>query len=334
MLRIAVAAVALLLSACSDSDAGPTTSSVASPSPTATQSDTTQPTSTGTATTTPSLTPTGGAATTSTPSPALTGDPNAADAPCELYEERWFVWGMSAGDVLYVRAGPGASNPIVTTLPSDARGVRTCYDAEDVDGSRWRAVVVDGEMGWVNLRFLKPEGRGALEVVGDVRPRLRAASEAVRAALADAAFGRLAEFCDEDRGIQFSTDAHVSDNDPVLSCDNLRDAAADDTMIRWGFTDGAGLPIEMTIAERLGEIAGSWALTSTDVLAFEVRVGAGNTIDNLAEAFPGSAFVEYYSRGASRFPGLDWSSVRFVFDTSSEDSLVLLAVVEDIMWTI
>ena len=268
--------------------------------------------------TTPSLAPTGGATTSITPPIAPTGDPTAAGAPCELYEEPWFVWGVSTGDVLNVRAGPGVTNPIVATLLPDAVGVRACYDFEDIDDSIWRAVAIDGEMGWVNVRFLKPEGADPLDVVGEVRPRLRAASEAVRSALVAADFELLAEFCDDD---------------PVLTCANLRDAAADDTVILWGSADGTGFPIEMTIAERLREIAGSWALTSTDVLAFDVRVGVGNTIDNLAEAMPGAAFVEYHASGTSRFSGLDWASVRFIFDTSGEDSPVLLAVVED-MWTI
>lgn len=279
------------------------------------------------------LTPAGGATASSTPALTPTGAPTASGSSCELYEERWVVWGVSAGDVLNVREGPGVSNPIVKTLLPQALDVRACYDAEDVDGSTWRAVIVDGEMGWVNVRFLKLEGSDLIELAGEVRPRLRAASETVRLALAAADFERLAEFCDEDRGIQFSTDAYVNDDDPVLTCANLRAAAVDSTVIRWGFTDGAGFPIDMTVAERLGEIAGSWALTSTDELAFDVRVGTGNTIDNLAEAFPGSAFVEYHSRGTSRFPGFDWSSVRLVFDTSDENSPVLLAIVED-MWTV
>lgn len=107
-------------------------------------------------------------------------------------------------------------------------------------------------------------------------------------------------------------------------------------MLLWGFTDGEGSPISNTIAGRLAEIAGDTGITSTDVIGFDVRVGAGNSIDNIADRFPGAAVVEYHFEGTSLYGDFDWSSVRFVFDTdvaAPTGRPALLAIVQD-TWTI
>ncbi len=67
-----------------------------------------------------------------------------------------------------------------------------------------------------------------------------------------------------------------------------------------------------------------------------VRLGLGNSIDNIEERFPGSHVVEYHFEGTSIYGDFDWSSVRLVFDatrTAPTGRPALLAIVQD-TWTI
>jgi hypothetical protein len=74
--------------------------------------------------------------------------PEAADAP-------WFqVAGVAADDVLNIRAAPGASYPVVGTIPPDAREVAGTGRTAPVGPSLWREVVYGRMKGWVNSRFL------------------------------------------------------------------------------------------------------------------------------------------------------------------------------------
>jgi hypothetical protein len=89
---------------------------------------------------------------TSTTIPATTIVP-----PVTGWEDaRYRVVGVAAGDVLNVRERPGASNPIIGTLPPDGR-VRLSSWPSTVDGAQWYGVMLDDDtQGFVNGAFLAP----------------------------------------------------------------------------------------------------------------------------------------------------------------------------------
>ncbi|MGZ8753967.1 MAG: SH3 domain-containing protein [Acidimicrobiia bacterium] len=85
------------------------------------------------------------ASTTTTISPVITWD-----------DGRYRVVGVASDDVLNVRGNPGASNPVVGTLPPDGLVQLDGYAAVK-SGAEWRSVVLeDGTRGWVNDTFLAP----------------------------------------------------------------------------------------------------------------------------------------------------------------------------------
>lgn len=65
------------------------------------------------------------------------------------------VVGVASDDVLNVRSGPGASNPVVGELAHDARGVEV---VRAQDG--WGLVNVMEGTGWASLRYLAPRDDG------------------------------------------------------------------------------------------------------------------------------------------------------------------------------
>lgn len=241
------------------------------------------------------------------------------------------VWGVEDGDVLNVREGPGVDFPVVATLEPEAVGIQMCDASERVDEVLWWSLLIDGRIGWVNERHVKPEGADPPEVVGAADPRIVAAAAALREALLETDYARVAEFCDPARGVVVALYTYVTEHDPVLNCDQLRRAATDNTIVLWGDAAGSGFEIKRTIADRMDGISRSWALTSTEVIGFDEDIAGGNKINNLGEAFPGTNVVEYHFSETSR--GFDWNSIRLVFETSGDGPPVLLAIVE-VFWTI
>lgn len=317
----AVAALVLVVAGCGGDDTA-TTTTVA---PTTT---TTAETTTSSAATTTTGPVTMGVPTTIAPSePPITPDPS-----WELFETRFKVYDIAPDDVLNVRTGPGVANPVITTLAPDARGIRRYAPTALVGTAVWTPIQVPGGAGWVNARYLRPEGAATVQVLGTPIPAVADAAARVVAALAADDYAALAALASPTRGVRFSAYAYVSDEDPLITAAQLAGAASDPTVILWGYTDGEGAPIRRTIAQRLDDIAGSTALTSTEIIGHDVRVKTGNSFDNIAEVFPGLPVVEYHFSGTCcLYGGMDWESVRLVFENAAGGPR-LVAVVQD-TWT-
>ncbi len=323
---------ALLAASCGGSDEATDSTTSLPPATTAVDATTT---SAAESTTTTETAPTTLAPTTEASSDE-TAAPIAVDPSWPRYEDAFFVWGVDADDVLHVRSGPGVSNPVVADLAPDERGVVRFDESTRVGSSLWTVVEVPGGAGWVNATYLRPVGTRPPVIEGTLDPRVETAADDVQAALGAGDYEALAGFVDPDRGLVISIHASITDESPVLTPSEVAGAATDRAERLWGHTDGEGAPVRSTVGERFASIAGNTGLTSTDAIGFDVRLGVGNSIDTIAEVFPGSAVVEYHFEGTSVYGDFDWSSVRFVFDTTKTAPTgrpALLAIVED-TWTI
>lgn len=239
----------------------------------------------------------------------------------------WFVWNVRTDDTLNVRSAPGVDSEVLGTLPHDLRGVTVYSPWERVGGTAWAPIGFGDGAGWVSLDFLRPEPSvDEIETQGTIVPDLESATAGVIDALVDPA--GLAGFVGAE-GLLLSPDGFVADDDVVLSIEELETNSG--VSVLWGFTDGVGDPIELPLEPFLQRIAGSTALTSTEAIGYDTVIGSGSTINNVADEFPGATIVEYHYTGTEFFAGLDWESVRFVWDTSG-DGPILLAIVQD-AWT-
>ena len=291
------------------------------------------PETTQTAETTPELEDTDEpASTTEPPESSEPGDAEAdhdsgldVDPAWEKREALWFVWNVEPDDVLNVRAEPDAESAVLAELAHDARGI-TRYSEEVVNGdTAWGVVESDGRTGWVALRFLRPEPSTVEQINEPPSALLPGTMQTMQGALGDRA--ALAEYVGPN-GLLLSPDGFVSNDDVVLSADDI--AMSGPSRI-WGVEAGSGASIEMTVDDYFEWLRGSTALTSTEVTSYDAVVGQGSTINNIDQFFPGSSTVEYHHGGTSYYGGLDWESVRFVFDLGG-DAPVLLAIVSD-AWT-
>ncbi len=321
-------AVILLLAACSSSDdsSTPTTSA-----PTATTVVTS--TSTAAPTTAPATT---GPAATEAPTTTEPSTTTALSIDSRAYPDQFYVWGVAQDDVLNVRSGAGADNPIVATLAPASTNLTVFDTVAWVNTSRWQTIKTGDVVGWVNAAFLRPVGSRPPTIEGTIVAAVETAADDVQARLGAGDYEAVAAFIDPERGLAISPDAYLGEDTVVITADQVIAAATDTSLIEWGYTDGEGLPIIETIAERFAAISGDYGLTSTDTIGHNVRVGFGNTIDNIADVFPAADVVEYHFEGTSLYGDFDWSSVRFVFDTTTpapNGRPSLVAIVQD-TWTV
>jgi uncharacterized membrane protein len=79
----------------------------------------------------------------------------AAPVRAEMLPQLYDVAGVTAGDVLNIRAAPQASAAIIGTLAPDAQGVEVV--AQNASGT-WGQINTGETAGWVNLRYLEARG--------------------------------------------------------------------------------------------------------------------------------------------------------------------------------
>lgn len=153
-------------------------------------------------------------------------------------------------------------------------------------------------------------------------------------ALRDRNYAALAGLVHPDEGLRLSPYANVNPaTDKHFSASALSAAGADTSVYTWGQYDGSGEPIEMTIAAYFDRFVYDRDFASANRGAIDTRIGSGNSIDNIGQAYADGHFVEYYVPGDDPdYDGLDWASLRLVFEEHAGCPR-LVGIVHD-QWTI
>lgn len=249
-----------------------------------------------------------------------------------VLQRRFFVFGVAADDRLNIRSGPGVTHKIIGSFSPATTGIEL-YDEVVYVGSgdnktAWSPVKVSDGAGWIGRRFIRPMPNTPIEVRG--KPHDIALIEAAAVAELLGSPASLAALIGPG-GLRFSTDAYLDDSDVVLGIEDLQTNAKEP--FQWGTHDGTGDPIVRSLGEHLEHLGGLTALTSTEVVSVDFEIGRSNTINNISSFYPGALVVEYHFAGTEYYGGLDWSSIRFVFDFDEAEVLRLIAIVEA-QWTI
>ncbi len=158
-------------------------------------------------------------------------------------------------------------------------------------------------------------------------------AEAAIQALSTGDMAELASLVHPEAGLRFSPYAYVLPEHLAFSSDQLPDLLDDPTYYTWGAFDGSGEPIRMTFAEYFDRFVYSKDFAGAKQVSLDRRLGAGNTLDNSHEFYPGAIVVEYYLPGENPdYGGLDWQSLRLVFE--QQDGVWYLAGIIHDEWTI
>lgn len=228
------------------------------------------------------------------------------------------VYAVVGSGRVVVRSEPRRGSDPVAVLPDAATGVPV--DGRDED---WLAVR-GAAGGWVDASALVVQH-------GDAPAGIHARALAVAAALRAGDHPALAALVHPGRGVLVSPDAFVDAEDVVLAASEV--ARDDGTVRTWGRHDGTLDPIERTVSAQLAELGRLGALASPDAVGFDVPVGQGSSVDNLAGSFPDAHLVELHDAGSDVYGGFDWTSLRMAFVPDTTGTWWLVALTQD-NWTI
>lgn len=101
----------------------------------------------------------------------------------------------------------------------------------------------------------------------------------------------------------------------------------------WGFYDGAGTPIEMTMTEYFAKFVFNTDYTAAPVIGVNKIVQTGNSLENVLQVFPNAKFVEFhYPSLDTQLQDMDWCSLKVVFETY-DNTYKVVALIHS-QWTI
>lgn len=153
-------------------------------------------------------------------------------------------------------------------------------------------------------------------------------------ALHDKDYETLASYVHPTRGVTFTPYSTVDpETDPTFSAQQIRHLAEDTTSYFWGYSDGRGEPMEMTMAEYFERFVFDADYTQAPNIGVDQIVTSGNALENVSQAYPGCRFVDfcYLSRDPVN-EGMDWCSLKLVF--TGEGTVWYLVGIVHGEWTI
>lgn len=144
---------------------------------------------------------------------------------------------------------------------------------------------------------------------------MQAARETV-AAMKAGDMARLSNLIHPSLGVRFSPYGYIhtdAGGDLILTGAKVRSAMTDSTVYHWGVYDGSGLPMDLTFAQYWKSFVYDRDFAAAPQVAYNRVIGQGNTMVNVKEAYPGCAFVEFHFPGTDANGGMDWDSLRLVY---------------------
>lgn len=156
----------------------------------------------------------------------------------------------------------------------------------------------------------------------------------VVALLKDKDMVNLSGYVHPNKGLRFSpyfyTDIQNDQTFTVLEVGTLDQNT--DTFV-WGHYDGSGEPIHLTFNDYYSEFIYDEDFINPQLIGNNIALGSGNTLDNVAEAYPNGQFTEFHFQAIDpQYAGIDWRSLRLVFE--QDNGLWYLVGIIHGQWTI
>ena len=143
---------------------------------------------------------------------------------------------------------------------------------------------------------------------------------AVSRAIQRGEWATLAAYVHPDRGVTFTPYSTVEPGtDLTFTADQIKNLAQDQNVYTWGFIDGRGDPIQMTILQYFERYVYDRDYTQVPEIGLDRIMTGGNALENLTEIYEGCRFVDFSFPSADPVnDGLDWSSLKLVFQLEGE----------------
>lgn len=137
-----------------------------------------------------------------------------------------------------------------------------------------------------------------------------------------------------EKGLRFTPYFYIdTTEDLVFTAAQVSELIEDEEVYHWGSYDGSGDAIDLTFADYYSNFVYNQDFINADIIGNNQAIGSGNSLDNIAEAYPEAAFVEFHFTGFDEaFEGMDWESLRLVFE-ENQAQWYLVGIVHG-QWTI
>ena len=145
-------------------------------------------------------------------------------------------------------------------------------------------------------------------------------------------YTRFSSYIQPEKGVQFSMYAYIQPNqDKRFTRQEFIKYAPTNIKFTWGEKDGSGDKLVLSIKDYFN----NWVF-NRDFTKGEYQLntfkGSGNSLNNLQETYAGFNFTENFLPGSEQYSGMDWNSLRLVFE-ELHGTYYLVAVIND-EWTI
>jgi hypothetical protein len=242
--------------------------------------------------------------------------------PGELYTPV----GLLQGESLAIYSRPAADALIIDRIPATSINIKISGDPQIDENMAWIMADYNQIQGWVDLNHLAIQK-------GELPEELITLGQLVLAALQSYDYDLLADLVHPDHCLRFSPYSYLVENNLIFCPEELSYLISSNEIFTWGEYDGTGNPILMTFPEYHQNFVYDSDYIKADIVGFNVEVSSGNSINNIADVYPGGVMLEYYFSGFDpQYGGLDWRSIRLVF--IQDDHTWYLAAIIHGEWTI
>lgn len=144
----------------------------------------------------------------------------------------------------------------------------------------------------------------------------------------------LSEYIHPDKGVRFSPYSYIEiQGNLVFRGDEVIDLMENTQIYNWGVYDGSGESIDLPFSEYYNKFIYDVDFADADIIGNNTVVKVGNTVNNISQAYPNGSFVEFHFSGFdAKYAGLDWRSIRLVFEKVNEN-WYLVGIIHD-QWTV
>lgn len=144
----------------------------------------------------------------------------------------------------------------------------------------------------------------------------------------------LSSFVHPQQGVTFTPYSTVEpEMDLNFSAQQIKKLAKDESIYVWGFTDGKGDPIQMTMLDYFNRYVFNADYSQAPQIGIDRIQMTGNALENLTDVYTDCRFVDFcYPSIDPAYGGADWQSLRLVFQDQN-DRWYLVGIVHG-EWTI
>jgi len=144
----------------------------------------------------------------------------------------------------------------------------------------------------------------------------------------------LAAYVHPDKGVRFTPYSYVDPaKDQVVPAGQLATRMESGQTYLWGAYDGTGDPIQLSFSDYYDKFVYDEDFANPQIIGINKIIGTGNSINNIAEAYPAGTFVEFHFTGFDpQYGGMDWRSLSLVFE--KKDEIWYLVGIVHGQWTI